>query len=420
MSNSSPAQPDAAVASFPEAAWGNISLVTPDTLVMSEEIPGTLLDVVVTNDSEQSLDPDAGKGVAFSFRLIDENGQAIPHECTRTPLHVPVPAGAKHMQKVMVEIPDQYLEQVAAIRVGMLQKGEFWVERLYPQHPRLVQIVRGDKEQSHAQNVLSAADQTWPRGQSNGLRWPYGSMMVSEQHKLMYIPVAKCACTSLKSLMVKLAGVEQAELAIQLGVHMVTDRFNTGVQLKDKPMETARAILASDEYSKFSVIRNPLERLVSAYLEKFVYNRHSQRNLMHTRPLIIEIQGSEDIDITRSISFDEFVAYIIQQDPMDLDPHWRPQHLYFRGVRHLNRIFRLEETDKLSAWLEQQTGVKVELAHKNKTRKSDLLQPEVAAMTAAQIDELEAIDPASFLTAKNTAALSSYYEEDIRLYSEAG
>jgi len=419
VSNSSSAQPGAAIASFPEAAWGRISLEASDTLTIPRQSPGALLDVVVTNNSQQLLDPEAGNGVAFSFRLIDENGQAIPYECTRTALHAEVPAGEQHSQKIMVEIPTQYSDQVAAIRVGMLQKGEFWVERLYPQHPRLVQVLRSD-EQSHAQNVLSVADQTWPRGQSNGLRWPYGSMMVSEQHKLMYIPVAKCACTSLKSMMVKLAAVEQAELAIQLGVHMVTDRFNTGVQLKDKPMDTARAILASDDYLKFSVIRNPLERLVSAYLEKFVYNRHSQRNLMHTRPLITVIQGSEDIDIVRGISFDEFVAYIIGQDPMDLDPHWRPQHLYFRGVRHLSRIFRLEEIEKLSAWLDQEAGVTVELTHKNKTRRSELLLAEVAAMTAAQIDELDAIDPASFLTDSNRAALSSYYEEDIRLYAEAG
>lgn len=419
MSSSSPAPAPGAVASFPEAAWGNIALETSDKLALPAQAGSALLDVVISNNSSQSLNPDAGKGVAFSFRLIDVNGKVIAHECTRTRLTEAIPAGGQHHQKITVEIPAQYLEQVAAIRVGLLQKGEFWVERLYPQHPKLVQIVRGG-QLSHAQNILSITDQTWKRGRSNGLRWPYGSMMVSEQHKLLYIPVAKCACTSLKSMMVKLAGVDQAELAIQLGVHMVTDRFNTGVQLKDKPMDLARAILASDEYFKFSVIRNPLERLVSAYLEKFVYNRHGQRNLMHTRPLLTQIQGSDDIDIDRGISFDEFVAYIIEQDPMELDPHWRPQYLYFQGVPHLSRIFRLEEIEKLSAYLETHLGVQVTLAHKNKTRKSDLLLPEVATMTAAQVDETDAIDPASFLTANNEAALLEYYAEDIRLYAQAG
>jgi len=267
---------------------------------------------------------------------------------------------------------------------------------------------------------LAIADQIWDQGKGNGLRWPYGAMMVAQRQKLFYIPVAKCACTSLKSMMVQLAEVEKAEIAIELGVHFVTDRFNTGVQLKDLPIDRAREILASGDYFKFGVIRDPFERLVSAYLEKFVYKRRNQRNLLHTRPVISAVQGSAEIDIEQGISFDAFVGYILSQDPFELDAHWRPQHLYFLGVRHLSRVFRLEEIGQLETYLQRHHGVEIELGHENRTRKSDVVLPEASTLAAAAFDKLDAIDPASFFATRHADAIRNYYREDFEFYDSAG
>ncbi len=200
------------------------------------------------------------------------------------------------------------------MRIGLVHEGQYWVESLYPQHPRTVKIEpRGELDSLEAR--LAAAGQLWQSGRGNGLRWPYGSMMVSERHKLLYIPVAKCASTSLKSMMVELAGIERPDIARELDVHFITDRFNTGVQLKDKPIELARDILASDQYLKFGVVRDPFERLASAYLEKFVHHRASRSNLSHTAPLLREVQGYGQFDAQAGISFDEFAAFILRQDP---------------------------------------------------------------------------------------------------------
>jgi hypothetical protein len=318
-----------------------------------------------------------------------------------------------------VIIPTAELKGVPAIRVGLLCKGEFWVERVNPKHPCTVKIIAAGKL-SGPEATMAAAGQIWPRGKGNGFRWPYGSMMVSEQHKLLYIPVAKCACTSLKSMMVKLAGVESPDIAIELGVHFVTDRFNTGVQLKDKPIDLAREILASDEYFKFSVIRDPFERLVSAYLEKFVYNRASKQNLAHTRKVIREVQGPGELDLDTGISFDRFVDYILQQDPYDLDPHWRPQYLYFQGIPHISRIFRLENIDKLERHLRQNLGIEVELGHSNATGKSDFFLPEASTLAASEFDDKESVHPDSFLSSPQAEAIRRYYREDFEFYSAAG
>jgi hypothetical protein len=196
----------------------------------------------------------------------------------------------------------------------------------------------------------------------------------------------------------------------------VTDRFNTGVQLKDLSREQALDILASDQYFTFSVIREPFERLVSAYMEKFVYNRRGRRNLLHTSPVISQVQGREDIDLERGISFDEFIDCITHSDPMSLDTHWRPQSLYMQGVQHMSRIYRLEDIDKLEARLRAEFGTTAGLAHKNKTRKSGKILEGVPTKTAAEIDRLGAFDHASFFSSTRRGMIEDYYQEDFTLY----
>lgn len=376
------------------------------------------LEVQVDNNSAEDLPPDNGKGVAFSFRLLEQDGRPIDFECVRTPLRANIPAGKSHQQEIQVIIPAQHIEKTAAIRVCLLQLREYWGDKINPDHPATVTISRGP-DLSPTQKMLAEGSHLWPRGKSNALKWPYNTMMVAQEHRLMYIPVAKCACTSLKSMMVELAGVEHSDQAIKLGVHQVTDRFNTGVQLKDKPMDLAREILASDQYLKFAVVREPFERLVSAYLEKFVHNRDSARNLLHTRPIISEVQGTTEIDLQRGISFDEFVAYILQQDSWDLDTHWRPQYLYMLGVPHISKVFRIEDLDKLATYLGEERGIQVKLGHKNRTSKSSEILVGASALKADQLENTGTISPESFLSSKYFDEVRRFYQEDFDLYQNA-
>ena len=159
-----------------------------------------------------------------------------------------------------------------------------------------------------------------------------------------------------------------------------------------------------------------LERLVSAYLEKFVYKRHSERNLLHTRPVITAVQGRADIDLQRGISFDELLEYILGQDPFELDAHWRPQHLYFKGVPHISRIFRLDNIGELENYLLEHHEVNVRLGHENSTAKSDIHLPEASDMKAHELDNCGAINPNSFRATPNAETILEYYRKDFELY----
>lgn len=403
---------------FPVAAWSQITLEMDASLTVYGRRNRGHLEVRLHNHSDQRLEPGSENKLVYSFTMLDAKGRKLSGESIRTPLSGGVSPGECHSQKVTVVIPEAQMNQIAAIRVGLLKEGKYWVEGLHPKHSKIVQIVPATAL-SPQEMKLAIASQIWPKRQGNGLRWPYGSMMVSEAHKLFYIPVAKCACTSLKSMMVNLAAVDRPDIATELGVHLVTDRFNTGVQLKDKPIDTAREILASDQYFKFSVIRDPFQRLVSAYMEKFVYKRHSDRNLLHTRAVISAAQGKEDIDLDLGISFDDFLAYILAQDPFELDPHWRPQHHYFLGVPHMSRIFRLENIKALEQYLLQEHGMTVTLGHDNKTGKSDIDLPQACTLSAREFDQREHISPHSFLATRHAEAIREYFREDFEFYDAA-
>ena len=418
MNCPSPDRPTTDTANFPRNAWQHVTLEAPTTLELYGRHNQGYLEVTLTNNSEQPLMPGGRNEIAFSYRLLDQRGESSQLECIRTPLTQTVQPGARHTQKVKVMIPEENMEGVEAVRIGMLHEQRYWVESLYPEHPCTVKIMScGELSTLNAR--LAAGRQIWTSGRSNGLRWPYDSIMVSEQEKLLYIPVAKCACTSLKSMIVQLAGIEKPEMAIELGVHLITDTFNTGVQLKDKPIDLARDILASDQYFKFGVIRNPFERLVSAYLEKFVYQRTTERNLLHTEEIVREVGDSAGFDPRTGINFDQFVEYIFRQDPYDLDPHWRPQYLYFLGVKHISRIFRLENIAQLEQQLRQRVGIEIQLGHENATSKSEIVLPAASELSAAELEKQGAIHPDSFLSSRHVEAIREYYREDFELYRTA-
>ena len=104
------------------------------------------------------------------------------------------------------------------------------------------------------------------------------------------------------------------------------------------------------------------------------------------------------------------------EDPMQLDPHWRPQYLYLEKVKHISKLFRLEHIDKLESCLSQITGKPVHLGHRNRTRRSSELLNGVSVMPANEVQTLGTFDHASFANSKMRDAIDDYYREDLELY----
>ena len=100
-----------------------------------------------------------------------------------------------------------------------------------------------------------------------GFAWPVNTFLVLPQHRLLYLPIAKNACSSLKKLVLSLSGrVDPAEMQDIGDVHKFITQSKLGLKLSDYPADTAAGMLADSSYSKFCVLRDPRRR--QAYDER--------------------------------------------------------------------------------------------------------------------------------------------------------
>ncbi len=125
---------------------------------------------------------------------------------------------------------------------------------------------------------------------------------------ILYTYIPKNACSTLK---------------YTLGVHSGI------ISQKDNPHETEHLFYCADKYALYpsncrTVIcfREPFERILSAYLDKFARIPVQMEALA-----VIAYLQNRDLKKSKgkSISFLEFIYFLSQVSNHDLDAHWRPQ-----------------------------------------------------------------------------------------------
>jgi hypothetical protein len=108
----------------------------------------------------------------------------------------------------------------------------------------------------------------------------------------------------------------------------------------------------------FSIVRNPLRRFVSAFVQKVLTDGDpgyvSFRDLLTSRH---GIDLSPEADPARTcLAFAKWIAS--HDEPKSVDPHFRPQHvnLAMGGRFNVDTILRLEDRDALSAFFSKWIG----------------------------------------------------------------
>ena len=174
--------------------------------------------------------------------------------------------------------------------------------------------------------MLLPAYKNAPRAWKTGLNWPLNQIFANPAYKLIYCPIGKNACTFLKRQMAQLSN--HPELDILLGdIHLLTGHVNTGLLLGDYLGDEAHRLMHDPEAFRFAVLRDPMQRLLSAYVEKYVYTRNAPGNIGHARTLLPRVQdarGQTPPDYDQGISFGEFVDAVVDTPPLGLDAHWHP------------------------------------------------------------------------------------------------
>ncbi|XP_066286949.1 carbohydrate sulfotransferase 14-like [Branchiostoma lanceolatum] len=146
----------------------------------------------------------------------------------------------------------------------------------------------------------------------------YHHIIVSDKYKFLYCYVPKVACTNWKRVIKALEG-SLASTDQEIDIYEIHRKNWT--YLKDYDQAGIQHRLQN--YYKFMFVRDPLERLVSAYRDKFVEHpeeyfgrRFGTRIQKMFRNGMWNILGAD-------VTFQEFVRFVIQAKGYDLNEHWQ-------------------------------------------------------------------------------------------------
>ncbi|MGD0212449.1 MAG: sulfotransferase family protein [Terriglobales bacterium] len=186
------------------------------------------------------------------------------------------------------------------------------------------------------------------------------SSFVDVSKRYLYFEVPKAACTQMKELLRRQVGAPPLQLFVGKLMETRRDMFVHAREnvplpsLVDLDNSTQREVLESDSFFRFTIVRNPYTRLVSAWKNKVVPCEPGAERLY------LDIKGRlPDIHAKELIAFDEFVNYLqAKSDLSAADPHWRRQvdHLFLDALS-FSHVGQLENMAATMARFQQHLGL---------------------------------------------------------------
>jgi len=241
----------------------------------------------------------------------------------------------------------------------------------------------------------------WPfRKRRLGVEWPLCEYLVCDDHKILFCPIPKVACTTLKIAIWAATHPHPIPpddphgfIKRQLGLHRYNGR-------------RANEIVRSSKYFKFTFVRNPWSRLVSGFLNKFV-NRLKPPGLQIINKLRIS---------SNSIRFRNFVYFLQSEDASKFDRHWRPQVKYL-GNTPFDFIGKFEHLQEDFSLVARRLSLNPQLEHRNRTEYAFGNTECVADFTAAKLNDLQAFPPYQFFyTPELIEIVGKIYSGDIEAF----
>uniref|UniRef100_A0A673AWP5 Carbohydrate sulfotransferase n=1 Tax=Sphaeramia orbicularis TaxID=375764 RepID=A0A673AWP5_9TELE len=143
-------------------------------------------------------------------------------------------------------------------------------------------------------------------------------ILVNEEHHFLYCYVPKVACSNWKRVLKVLSGaLESVDVNIKMD-HRSDLLFLSSL----KPEEISYRL---KHYFKFMFVREPMERLLSAYRNKFGEIQSYQKKygveiIKRYRKGYVKDSSVSGDDVT----FAEFVRYLLDEDVERMNEHWMP------------------------------------------------------------------------------------------------
>ncbi|CAH7383108.1 putative Sulfotransferase family protein [Vibrio chagasii] len=159
----------------------------------------------------------------------------------------------------------------------------------------------------------------------------------SETKGLSYIVNSKCACSSIKKAMLKGEGVQFGVGSFYSEIHNMAHELG----FDKKP---------TNKHITFTIVRNPYERLVSLYKNKFEDSSKISRTKFEYRNYLGGI-------LKQDMTFLEFIKLISDIPDLLSDRHFKSQYYLVNEAEHFDYFFKLEELNDVFCLFAREHGI---------------------------------------------------------------
>ncbi|XP_061442033.1 carbohydrate sulfotransferase 14 [Rhineura floridana] len=140
-------------------------------------------------------------------------------------------------------------------------------------------------------------------------------ILVSDKHHFLYCYVPKVACSNWKRILKVLDGALE-----NVNVKLKMDHKRDLVFLSDMKPDEIRYRLK--HYFKFIFVRDPMERLLSAYRNKFGEIKEYQ--LKYGVEIVKRYRKKTGKSTGDDVTFSEFLQYLLDEEVERMNEHWMP------------------------------------------------------------------------------------------------
>ncbi|KAG9341934.1 hypothetical protein JZ751_018251 [Albula glossodonta] len=185
-------------------------------------------------------------------------------------------------------------------------------------------------------------------------------IFVEDRYKLLYCEVPKAGCSNWKRVLMVLGGVASSTREIK------HDAVHYGNHLKRLDSFDHQGIAwRLETYTKVLFVREPFERLVSAFRDKFE-NPNTYYHPVFGKPIISKYRANASLAALRTgtgVTFKEFMQYLLDvHRPVGMDIHWEHvNQLCSPCLLDYDFIGKFENIEEEANFLLQRTGAPANL-----------------------------------------------------------
>lgn len=242
---------------------------------------------------------------------------------------------------------------------------------------------------------------------------PSFERLISRRHRLIYSPIGKVACTTIKQWLLAVEG------------HTVepSNEFHEHVRKlqKQQQLGVTPRLLKDRGYLHFMFVREPFERLVSAYVDKFVY-ANPLRDKAPGSDIVETLASYMQRDPSERVSFREFVNFLATTPDETHDGHWRAQ-AWFANRQRLDYVGTVRNIERDLEYLREIAGIDVAppVGHLNprrpKTRSADRCHADTTATELQAMSDKPPWD--AFYDEPLRVAIRERFADDFALWRRA-